>query len=173
MRCMRPAPGKTAIIIDQVENFLRHGLPDTPRKWNLEYKAISESKTRACNNCSSVYDSDIIFCKACGWNMRSARCVDCGLRQQYGFGICENCGGSLEFSRFRSERERVDSELMEIKSFRFRDSDNYEIINDLRRIQKANGAPLSSVYNALKEIGIPANWFMCIWASKTSLPAIS
>lgn len=154
MRCMRRAPGKTAIIIDQVENFIRHGLPDTPREWNLEYKVISENKTRECKNCSSVYDAHIIFCEACGWDMRSARCVDCGFRQQFGFGICEKCGSILEYIQNRSERERIEAELQEIKSFRFRDSDNYKIIDDLRRIQKANGAPLSSVYNALKEIGM-------------------
>jgi superfamily II DNA or RNA helicase len=35
-RAMRPAPGKRhALIIDHVNNWCRHGLPDTPRKWSL------------------------------------------------------------------------------------------------------------------------------------------
>ena len=35
-RALRPAEGKTAIILDHVGNVLRHGLPDVPREWTLE-----------------------------------------------------------------------------------------------------------------------------------------
>lgn len=36
MRGMRYREGKTAIIIDHVDNVRRHGLPDTPRQWSLK-----------------------------------------------------------------------------------------------------------------------------------------
>ena len=35
MRCMRYAPGKTAIIIDCVGNVFKHDLPDAEREWSL------------------------------------------------------------------------------------------------------------------------------------------
>lgn len=36
MRPMRPAPGKTAIILDHAGNSARHGFPDDEREWDLE-----------------------------------------------------------------------------------------------------------------------------------------
>jgi len=36
MRPMRPAPGKTAIILDHAGNSNRHGFPDDERDWTLE-----------------------------------------------------------------------------------------------------------------------------------------
>lgn len=35
-RALRPAPGKTAIILDHAGNTLRHGLPDDERSWSLQ-----------------------------------------------------------------------------------------------------------------------------------------
>lgn len=35
-RVLRPAPNKTALIIDHVSNVIRHGLPDMPREWSLD-----------------------------------------------------------------------------------------------------------------------------------------
>lgn len=36
MRCMRYMPGKTAVIVDCVANFIRIGLPDDDRNWDLD-----------------------------------------------------------------------------------------------------------------------------------------
>ncbi|CAG2144569.1 Putative DNA repair helicase RadD [Cupriavidus yeoncheonensis] len=36
MRCMRPAPGKTGVILDHAGNSNRHGFPDDEREWDLE-----------------------------------------------------------------------------------------------------------------------------------------
>lgn len=35
-RALRPAPGKTAIILDHAGNMIRHGFPDDDREWSLE-----------------------------------------------------------------------------------------------------------------------------------------
>lgn len=35
-RALRPAPGKTAVIIDHAGNYQLHGLPDDDREWTLE-----------------------------------------------------------------------------------------------------------------------------------------
>ena len=36
MRCMAPAPGKVAVILDMAGNFHRHGFPDDDHDWLLE-----------------------------------------------------------------------------------------------------------------------------------------
>jgi superfamily II DNA or RNA helicase len=36
MRCMRPKPGKTGIILDHAGNSSRHGFPDDVRDWSLD-----------------------------------------------------------------------------------------------------------------------------------------
>ena len=44
----------------------------------------------------------------------------------------------------------MDAELQEIRSFIFKDDSNYEIIEKLRKIQKARGHNLEWTYNAYK-----------------------
>ncbi|WP_441253677.1 DEAD/DEAH box helicase family protein [Bradyrhizobium sp. 613_E4_N2_2] len=45
MRCMRPAPGKVAIILDHAGNSDRHFFPDDEREWSLE-----GGKSKAAND---------------------------------------------------------------------------------------------------------------------------
>lgn len=61
-RCMRYKKGKTAIILDFVKNYERHGLPDTKHEWMLDYgkkrKKInteSDIKARTCPYCYRTY----------------------------------------------------------------------------------------------------------------------
>lgn len=73
MRSMRYKPGKRAIIIDHVANYLKHGLPDTPRKWTLEQRERKGNKKtdsdaipiKQCPQCMSVMLSSISICE-CG-----------------------------------------------------------------------------------------------------------
>ena len=73
MRSMRYKPGKRAIIIDHVANYLKHGLPDTPRKWTLEEREKKGNKKtdsdaipiKQCPQCMSVMLSSISICE-CG-----------------------------------------------------------------------------------------------------------
>ena len=73
MRSMRYKPGKRAIIIDHVGNYLKHGLPDTPRKWTLEERERKGNKKtdsdaipiKQCPQCMSVMLSSISICE-CG-----------------------------------------------------------------------------------------------------------
>lgn len=73
MRSMRYKPGKRAIIIDHVANYLKHGLPDTPRKWTLEERERKGNKKtdsdaipiKQCPECMSVMLSSISICE-CG-----------------------------------------------------------------------------------------------------------
>ncbi len=75
-RSLRPLAGKPhAIIIDHVQNVLRHGLPDAPRSWSMdrrERRARSGPTdvvpTRVCANaeCLGVYERVHVVCPYCG-----------------------------------------------------------------------------------------------------------
>lgn len=72
-RALRPAPNKTAIILDHVGNVLRHGLPDEPRRWTLEsgmqkrqsYTDTGRLSIRTCLRCYSAYDGRLRECPYC------------------------------------------------------------------------------------------------------------
>lgn len=61
MRCMRYKDGKTAVIIDHVGNYVRHGLPDSDREWTLDGKAkkdksaFKNTELQTCPNCFEVF----------------------------------------------------------------------------------------------------------------------
>lgn len=75
-RALRPLEGKShAIIIDHVNNVIRHGLPDAHREWSLERgerrsrgKLDDGIPVRACLNptCLAVYERVHKACPFCG-----------------------------------------------------------------------------------------------------------
>lgn len=73
-RALRPAPGKTALIIDHVSNVIRHGLPDMPREWTLDrrqkkakqVKDPDEIELTVCKNCLKPYEKFRTVCPYCG-----------------------------------------------------------------------------------------------------------
>lgn len=73
MRCMRYQPNKTAIILDFVGNYTRHGMPDEDREWSLEKKTSKKSEfsedgtfsIRTCPNCYRCFKSGDT-CPWCG-----------------------------------------------------------------------------------------------------------
>lgn len=74
MRSMRYKPDKQAVIIDHVANYLKHGLPDTPRQWALgdRDKKSSSSKSDAipikqCPECFAIVPSDHKYCYECDY----------------------------------------------------------------------------------------------------------
>lgn len=74
-RALRPIPGKThAIIIDHVNNYARHGLPDAPRTWSLDARERRSRSTpedviplKTCLQCLSVYTRFARDCPYCGF----------------------------------------------------------------------------------------------------------
>ena len=72
-RALRPAHGKTAVILDHVGNVLRHGLPDEPRRWTLEggmqkrqpFTDTGRLSVRTCLRCYSAYDGHLKCCPYC------------------------------------------------------------------------------------------------------------
>lgn len=74
MRCMRYKPGKNAIIIDQVANYTRFGLPDFDRDWTLEDRAKHPQREggsdgpaiKTCPECFGVILASCHECPLCG-----------------------------------------------------------------------------------------------------------
>jgi len=72
MRCMRYVEGKTAVILDMVGNFERHGLPDTEHEWSLDGTEKgkkgqqNEAVARTCGNCFRTYFGTNPVCRYCG-----------------------------------------------------------------------------------------------------------
>lgn len=73
-RTLRVAAGKEhALILDQVGNSTRHGLPDDPREWSLIGRDESSRKTKAgqaavrqCEFCYAVSPAAAAKCRECG-----------------------------------------------------------------------------------------------------------
>ena len=80
-RALRPQPGKTAIILDHVGNYTRHGLPDDPREWSLdsklpqhqEYKADGTLAVTQCPECFFTFPSGPSVCPNCGAEIKKTR----------------------------------------------------------------------------------------------------
>ena len=73
MRALRPDPNdpnKVAVIIDHVQNYSRHGLPNSQHDWSLDGKVIDESrrrKPRLCPKCEAVVSYKKKSCPCCGY----------------------------------------------------------------------------------------------------------
>ena len=75
MRSMRPNPdnpNKRAIIIDCVGNYIKHGLPDTPRNWSLEPgkpepDGDGQAPFKICPKCGVTNYASSKFCRKCGY----------------------------------------------------------------------------------------------------------
>lgn len=72
MRCMRYQENKTAIILDLVGNYTRHGLPDTEHEWELKsskktrFKIEPDILSRQCEKCFKCYSGTSRECPYCG-----------------------------------------------------------------------------------------------------------
>lgn len=64
------SPKPKAILIDHVQNWLRHKMPDTPRVYSLEEtrrcKPSGAEDLRACLECYKPYEKFLLACPYCG-----------------------------------------------------------------------------------------------------------
>lgn len=71
MRSMRYKSGKTAIIIDQVGNFMRFGRPDNNWNWNLKsspkFSPIGKPILKSCPKCHAICPIQETSCPICGY----------------------------------------------------------------------------------------------------------
>ena len=80
-RALRPAEGKTAIILDCVNNYQRHGLPTDDREWSLnsDYKPPRQTDSdgkfsvRVCEECYATFPSTEKICPVCGAEYKLTR----------------------------------------------------------------------------------------------------
>ncbi len=83
MRCLNPRKGKTAIIIDHVDNFLNFGLPNNDRNWSEAIITKDKRKAKSntdngpaiaqCNYCFGTFYRDQITdgcCPLCGHELK-------------------------------------------------------------------------------------------------------
>ena len=136
MRSMRYKEGKTAIILDHVGNYTRHGLPDDEREWTLEpkkQKMRCKSKVKTCPNCFAVVPA--------------------------GEPVCPNCG-----YRFKEERKTPEViegvMLQEISSLPYYDYKKCRTFEELDRFRKAKKYKFNwTIYKALElHISIPSKY---------------
>lgn len=77
MRCLNPRPGKTAVIIDQVGNWERFGLPNADRDWRALAKSKKAKSLKRggvqviqCPDCFGVVEKNEVednTCPLCGY----------------------------------------------------------------------------------------------------------
>lgn len=83
MRCLNPRKGKTAVIIDHVDNFLNFGLPNNDRDWSETIVTKDKRKAKSntdngpaiaqCNYCFGTFYRDQITdgcCPLCGHELK-------------------------------------------------------------------------------------------------------
>ena len=81
MRALRPQEGKTAVIIDAVGNYIRHGLPDDNHEWSLtasvkpyeEYREDGKLKVTQCIQCYATFKTGPTVCPECGAKFKLTR----------------------------------------------------------------------------------------------------
>lgn len=92
-RAMRPAPGKTALVLDLAGNAYLHDDPDQPREWSLDDGAGEQRKSGPLRpkKCEGV------CCLNCAPPRAPLICPQCRRRSEaencsHGCGVCPKCG---------------------------------------------------------------------------------
>ena len=131
MRSMRYKDGKTALILDHVGNYTRHGLPDDTHEWSLAAKKKKKKSSvlvKQCPQCFMVVHNTEAVCPYCG----------------YVFAPQE-----------RSETEVVDGVLLEeIKRRPYDDYRKAKTWDELRLFQQAKGYKFLWAIHKAVELGI-------------------
>lgn len=140
MRSMRPAPGKTAYIIDCVGNINAHCLPDEYHAWTLDGKTIMDHG-------AAERDRRMISCPNCGFVNINGK----GL-------LCVFCGSPLHDERDRAINE-VDAQLTELT----KDERSHRIMRSVeearkKRREEADCASYDDLIKLAKERGYKPGW---------------
>lgn len=70
MRALRPDPNdpdKRSVIIDHVDNYKRHGLPDANFNWSLKNVPDKPARIKKCPKCGKVVEWGTQYCPNCGY----------------------------------------------------------------------------------------------------------
>lgn len=99
MRCLNPRKGKTAIIIDHVDNFLNFGLPDNDHDW--QSAIVTKDKRKVSNSDNGPALAQCSYCFGTFY------------RKDVHDGCCPLCGHVLE--KENKDYKIVNVDLQEIK----------------------------------------------------------
>lgn len=125
MRCLNPREGKTAIIIDHVDNFLTFGLPNNDRDWNETIKTKDKRKTLKNDNGPAICQ-----CKYC---------FGIFYRKEMENNCCPLCGHKLESDQ--QDYKIINVDLQEIKAVNQRKRLVNQILNDQVMANVADKTP--------------------------------
>lgn len=134
---MRYKENKEAIIIDQVENYKRFGLPDQDREWTLKGHKKAKSQTSVNDGAVSVK-----VCKECFCTVNSDEKV------------CPNCGCTFPKTE-REIKQEKEAEIKEIdkKVVRYVSVEECTNVKELFAFAKHNGYKPGWAYYRAKEKG--------------------
>lgn len=141
-RGFRVADGKDKLVIlDQVGNYKRHGLPDDDRDWSLDGR--KKGKRKAADDEADV---SIQQCKHCFHVFRA------------GVSVCPSCGKEVEL-RKKAEIEVVEGELERI---------DVDALRKQARQEQGQARDLADLVALGKRRGMnnPAAWAAHIYASR-------
>lgn len=138
MRSMRYKENKTAIIIDNVGNVYRHGLPDDMREWSLigkKKKTRPQIKIKQCPKCMACLPNSAKECGICGYVFTPAQ------------------NERAEPEKINAELERIKSEdILKAKPYNeYKKIDNWE---DMERFRKAKKYKFMWSIRKCLELGI-------------------
>ena len=138
MRCLNPRKGKTAVIIDHVDNFLNFGLPSSDRNWSEAI--VTKDKRKSSNNADN--GPAIAQCNYCFGTF---------YRDQVKNNCCPLCGHELREEN--KDYKIVDVDLQEIKenqAIEHRKKMIQQILNDQVMANVADKSP--GQLHTLKEL---------------------
>ncbi|MGQ5708807.1 DEAD/DEAH box helicase family protein [Lactobacillus sp. PSON] len=144
MRCMRYQPNKTAVIIDQVGNVNRFGLPDKKRDWSLKDR----------KRINSAGSNDLITCPWCyaTFNKHGSKCPICG----------HTLSDTEEETHKKEQKNNKEAQLHEVTDKDFNLTINYlslkkpadlDSVEELKEYAKIKGYKSGWVYYQMKNRG--------------------
>jgi DNA repair protein RadD len=94
-RGMRPAPGKTLVVLDHAKNCIQHGLPVEDRTWSLDgvekKTEVTPPQPWVCIACHCLNSPGRRDCKECG-ELKPWSCKSCGTANRAAALRCGECG---------------------------------------------------------------------------------
>lgn len=143
-RGLRPHASKDRLIIlDHVQNYARHGLPDMEREWSLE------GNKKQGRSGDADPDIGVQVCESCFFSFRT------------GVSVCPHCGSAVELKE--RKLEVVDGELERIQKAQAEEQARIE-----RRKEQGKARELEELVAVGVERGMrrPDVWGANVWAAR-------
>lgn len=139
MRSMRFKPNKTATIIDHVNNYKLHGLPNVDREWTIEDRKKQKKK-----------QNDAIA---------TTECPHCFAVIQANSDICPMCGQKIMTETKEKELETINAELTEVNQEKFKvDYSKIKLMKKYQNKDKSDLETLDDYYLFAKARGYKDGW---------------